>query len=56
MARDRPEATQTSDLAVAAFLSFEHEGEAEALTFVRRQLDDDVGALVDRVMATRSGL
>ncbi len=55
VARDRPESAQASDLAVAAFLLFEHEGAAEALTFVRRQLDDDVGALVDRVMATHSG-
>jgi len=52
--RDDPAAVQTSDLSVAAFLSFEHEREADALLFVRRQLVDDVGALVDRVLATRS--
>jgi hypothetical protein len=42
-----------SDLSVAAFLSFEHEREAEALAFVRRQLEDDVTTLVDRVMRER---
>ena len=41
---------QVSDLSVAAFLSFEHEREGEALRFVRRQLEDDVTTLVDRVM------
>lgn len=44
---------QVSDLSVAAFLSFEHEREGEALAFVRRQLEDDVGALIDRVMSDR---
>ncbi len=44
---------QVSDLSVAAFLSFEHEREAEALAFVRRQLEDDVTTLVDRVMRER---
>jgi hypothetical protein len=41
---------QVSDLSVAAFLSFEHEREAEALAFVRRQLEDDVTTLVDRLL------
>jgi hypothetical protein len=50
VARDQSAGAQASDLAVAAFLLFEHEAEAEALAFVRRQISDDVGALIDRVM------
>jgi len=49
--RERPDAMQVSDLSVAAFLQFEHQGEAEALDFVRRQLIEDLAALVDRVLA-----
>ena len=44
---------QASDLAVAAFLQYEHEGPGDAIAFVRRQLVDDVLGLVDRVV-TRS--
>ena len=43
-------APQVSDLDVAAFLTFEHQREAEALDFVRRQLVSDVAALLDRVL------
>ncbi len=50
VSRARATSPQVSDLAVAAFLLFEHEAEPEALAFVRRQLVDDVGALVDRVV------
>lgn len=53
VAREHPDAPQVSDLSVAAFLSFEHEAEPDALAFVRRQLDDDIGALVDRVLGAR---
>jgi len=48
--QDRLGEAQSSDVSVAAFLQFEHETEADALAFVRRQVVDEVLALVDRVL------
>lgn len=46
-----PGGQSQSDLSVAAFLPFEREREPEALAFVRPQLAEDLGALVDRLIA-----
>lgn len=50
--RERLGEAQASDLAVAAFLQFEHEAEPEALAFVRRQLVADAVDLVDRALVS----
>lgn len=50
--RAAPADAQASDLSVAAFLQYEHEGAGDAIAFVRRQLVDDVLGLVDRVVST----
>lgn len=49
--RAQPDRVHTSELSVPAFLLHEHETEPEALSFVRRQLEDDLASLVDRVFA-----
>ena len=46
-----PTGDSRSDLSVAAFLPFEREREPEALDFVRRQVAEELGAVIDRVVA-----
>jgi len=52
--RTRLSDAMSSTVGVAAFLQYEHEREPEALMFVRRQVVDEVGALVDKFFDGRA--
>jgi glycosidase len=54
LAAGRGAAPQESSVSIGAHLIWEHERESEALTYIKRQVADEVGLLVDRILSGRT--